>query len=147
MTFGFTRWPGRRKIGKSCCQLPIKLVPAVVAWMTSAMALQASPGAAVPWTTYEAEDMLVSGGTVMGPTYDPLRVPTEASGRRCVELNGAGQYIHFTNQSAATARVVRYCVPDTGNGVGADYTLSLYTNGVFAAKLPMTSRYSWLYGN
>lgn len=101
----------------------------------------------MPWTTYEAEDVLISGGTVMGPQYNPNRIPAEASGRKCVQLNGTGQYIQFTNQSTATALVVRYCVPDTGAGGGADYTLSLYTNGVLAAELPVTSKYSWLYGN
>src|SRR5579859_257034 len=111
------------------------------------MSAEASPGAAVPWTTYEAENMLVSGGTIMGPQYDPGRIPTEASGRMCVQLDGTNQYLQFTNLSAATALVVRYCVPDTGNGIGADYTLSLYTNGTLAAKLPMTSKYSWLYGS
>ncbi|MEI9961392.1 MAG: hypothetical protein WDM76_09785 [Limisphaerales bacterium] len=41
---------------------------------------------------------------------------------------------------------MRYSVPDTANGTGTNYTLSLYTNGVFAQKLPMTSMYSWVYG-
>ena len=91
--------------------------------------------------------MLVGGGTVLGPDYDPAIPATEASGRMCVQLNGMGQYVQFTNQSIATALVVRYCVPDTGDGVGADYTLGLYTNGVLAARLPLTSKYSWLYGN
>ncbi|MDB6020161.1 MAG: parallel beta-helix repeat, partial [Pedosphaera sp.] len=89
----------------------------------------------------------VGGGTILGPQYNPIRIPTEASGRMCVQLNSTGQYIQFTNQSAATALVVRYCVPDTADGVGADYTLSLYTNGVLAGRLPVTSKYSWLYGN
>jgi hypothetical protein len=43
--------------------------------------------------------------------------------------------------------VVRYSVPDTADGKGTDYTLSFYKNGSFVAKLPMTSRYSWLYGS
>jgi hypothetical protein len=116
-------------------------------WIVFAVSVGATPGAAVPWTSYEAEDMLVGGGTVLGPQYDPIRIPAEASGRMCVQLNGTGQYIQFTNQSAATALVVRYCVPDTADGVGADYTLSCYTNGVLAARLPVTSKYSWLYGN
>jgi hypothetical protein len=42
--------------------------------------------------------------------------------------------------------VVRYCVPDTASGGGTNYTLSLYTNGVFARKLNLTSQYTWLYG-
>src|ERR1035441_6448977 len=115
--------------------------------IVSVVSANAAPGAAVPWTTYEAEDMLVGGGTVLGPQYNPGNIPTEASGRKCVKLNGAGQYLQFTNQSSATAVVVRYCVPDTADGVGADYTLSLYTNGMLAARLPLTSKYSWLYGN
>ena len=116
-------------------------------WIISVVSVEATPGAAVPWTTYEAEDILIGGGTVLGPQYNPIRIPTEASGRKCVQLNATGQYIQFTNQSTATALVVRYCVPDTAFGGGADYTLSLYTNGVLAAKLPVTSKYSWLYGN
>lgn len=116
-------------------------------WLATAVVLRAAPGAAVPWTTYEAESMQVGGGTVLGPEYNPTKIPTEASGRKCVQLNGTGQYLQFTNLSSATALVVRYCVPDTGDGLGADYTLSLYTNGVLTARLPMTSKYSWLYGN
>jgi hypothetical protein len=101
----------------------------------------------VPWTTYEAEDMAINGGLILGPTYDPGRPPTEASGRRLVQLSAMGQSVEFTNAAAANALVVRYCVPDTGDGVGADYTLGLYTNGVLAARLTLTSKYSWLYGN
>ena len=115
--------------------------------MASLISVAAAPGAAVPWMTYEAENMLVSGGTILGPSYNPVQIPTEASCRKCVQLSVTGQYIQFTNQSSANALVVRYCVPDTANGVGADYTLGLYTNGVLAARLPLTSRYSWLYGN
>ena len=106
----------------------------------------ASPGAFVPWTTYEAEDMTVSGGTILGPQYGPNVVASESSGRKCVQLDGPGQFIQFTTQAAANALVVRYSVPDTSDGAGADYTLSLYINGVFAKKLSLTSKYSWLYG-
>lgn len=102
-------------------------------------------GATVPWTTYEAENM-INTGTILGPTYTTNLVSTEASGRQCVRLGATGQYVQFAAQSNANAIVVRYSVPDTADGVGADYTLSLYTNGVFAAKLPVTSKYSWLYG-
>jgi hypothetical protein len=102
-------------------------------------------GAAVPWTTYEAEDMATSG-TILGPQYAPHLVASEASGRKCVRLNAVGDYVQFTATSSANAIVVRYSVPDTPDGAGTNYTLSLYTNGSFAAKLPLTSRYSWLYG-
>ena len=134
-------------IGGGYSNKPACIFLAFFIWIVSVVSVEATPGAAVPWTTYEAEGMLVGGGTVLGPQYNPIRIPTEASGRMCVQLNSTGQYIQFTNQSPATALVVRYCVPDTADGVGADYTLSLYTNGVLATRLPMTSKYSWLYGN
>lgn len=103
-------------------------------------------GAAVAWTTYEAEDTTNFNGTVLGPQYQANLVGAECSGRRCVRLNAAGQYVQFVALAPANAMVVRYSVPDTSDGVGADYTLSLYTNGTFVQKLAVTSRYSWLYG-
>lgn len=101
----------------------------------------------MPWTTYEAENMTVNGGAILGPQYGPNVVASESSGRKCVQLAGTGQYVQFTNQSAANSIVVRYSVPDTANGTGTNYTISLYTNGVFVEKLPLTSMYSWLYGS
>lgn len=102
-------------------------------------------GATVPWTTYEAENMVTTGNAA-GPDYTPGLSGVEASGRHYVQLYSANQFVEFTASAPANAMVVRYSVPDTSDGVGADYTLSLYTNGVFARKLPLTSRYSWLYG-
>jgi len=102
-------------------------------------------GAAVPWTTYEAEDMGTTG-TLLGPQYGPHLIASEASGRKCVRLSAVGDYVQFTAASNANAIVVRYSVLDTTDGSGTNYTLSLYTNGSFVAKLPLTSRYSWLYG-
>ena len=103
-------------------------------------------GATVPWTTYEAEAATTTG-TVLGPHYVPTVAETEASGRSCVQLTTVGQYLEFTNRSFANAIVVRYSVPDTADGVGTNYTISFYTNGAFAGKLALTSKYSWLYGN
>lgn len=120
---------------------------AVVVFVVSLSTAAALNGATVPWTTYEAENMTVSGGKVLGPDYTHNTVTSESSGRECVQLNGTGQYIQFTAQAAANAMVVRYSVPDTSAGTGANYTISLYTNGVFAEKLPLTSLYSWRYGN
>jgi Alpha-1,3-glucanase catalytic domain D1/Alpha-1,3-glucanase catalytic domain D2 len=117
----------------------------VAAFLASAHAVQASSGAVVPWISYEAENMATTG-TVLGPQYGPNVVASESSGRRCVRLSAPGQYVEFTAQAAANALVVRYSVPDTSDGAGADSTISLYQNGAFVAKLPVTSRYSWLYG-
>jgi hypothetical protein len=102
-------------------------------------------GAAVDWTTYEAEAMSVNGA-ILGPYYSPNVQGAEASGRRYAQLTATGQYIQFTALAAANALVLRYSVPDTPDGVGADYTISLYKNGSFIGKLPVTSKYSWLYG-
>src|SRR5579862_7238768 len=77
---------------------------------------QAFGGATVTWTTYEAENMTISGGTVLGPQYGPGNVASESSGRKCVQLSGPGQYMELTAQAAANSMVVRYCVPDTANG-------------------------------
>ena len=115
--------------------------------LTSEIFARAYTGAAVPWTTYEAETMTINGGTILGPQYGPYLVASESSGRRCVQLTATGHYVQFTNQSAANSLVVRYSVPDTVDGAGTNYTLSLYVNGVLTAKLPLTSKYSWLYGN
>lgn len=117
-------------------------------------AAQARTGATVPWTTYEAEAMIINGGTILGPPPRAVdknvtvtnTVESESSGRQCVKLSATGQYAEFAAVSAANTMVVRYSVPDTADGTGADYTLSLYVNGTFVRKVPMTSRYSWLYG-
>ncbi len=109
------------------------------------VASASSAGATVPWTTYEAENM-TNTGTVLGPSYVGNDVMSESSGRKCVKLSTNGAFMQFTAVSNANAIVVRYSVPDTANGVGTNYTLSLYQNGTFVGKLPMTSLYSWLYG-
>jgi hypothetical protein len=119
---------------------------AIWAIASGAEAASTPPGANVPWITYEAENMTINGGALLGPGYLPNLAASEASGRRCAQLNATGQYVQFTAQAPANAMVVRYSVPDTTDGVGADYTLSLYLNGTFVRKLAMTSRYSWLYG-
>ena len=120
----------------------------------SLSSLQASPGANVPWITYEAENMTINGGTIIGPPAQVAdlnaavvnTIQMEASGGQAVELTGTGQYVEFTAQAAANAIVVRYCVPDTANGTGTNSTISLYQNGTFVQKLPVTSMYSWRYG-
>jgi hypothetical protein len=114
----------------------------------------AKSGATVPWTTYEAEAMTINGGTILGPPPRAVdknvtitnTVEAESSGRQCVKLSAAGQYVEFAALGAANTLVVRYSVPDTADGIGADYTLSLYLNGTFVRKIPVTSKYSWVYG-
>ncbi|HWX22520.1 MAG TPA: glycosyl hydrolase family 28-related protein, partial [Candidatus Binatia bacterium] len=127
----------------------------ILALVLSLPSAHAFSGATVPWTTYEAENMTINGGQILGPPQKVVdnnapatnTVDMEASGRQCVRLTAAGQYVQFAAQATANAMVVRYSVPDTANGTGTNYTLSLYTNGTFLQKVPMTSKYSWVYGS
>src|SRR5512136_1627117 len=118
----------------------------IFALVISLCAAQAFTGATVPWTTYEAEDMATTG-VVLGPQYGPNVVASESSGRKCVQLAATGQYVEFTAQADANSLVLRYSVPDSADGAGTDYTISLYKNGALLGRLPVTSRYSWLYGS
>lgn len=106
---------------------------------------RAVSGADAPWTTYEAEDMTTTG-KVDGPRYDPYTVEAESSGRKCVWLEVAGQFVEFKARSAANAIVVRYSLPDSPNGTGLDSTLGLSLNGKPVRTIPVTSRYSYRYG-
>jgi hypothetical protein len=119
---------------------------AMIACLTFSLhAAQAFRGADIPWITYAAKDMTTTG-TTLGPKYDPGMVETESSGQKCVKLSAAGQYVEFTSRAAANAIVVRYSLPDSPDGAGLNSTLSLHLNGKLVQKLPVTSRYSWLYG-
>jgi hypothetical protein len=102
-------------------------------------------GADMPWETYQAEDMKTTG-TVLGPKYDPFLVEAESSSQKCVKLASAGEYVEFTVKSPANAMVVRYSLPDALDGGGIGANLSLYQNGKFIQNIPITSKYSWLYG-
>ena len=106
---------------------------------------RARTGAEIPWTTYEAENMKTTG-VVRGPRYDPCLVETESSGQKCVKLAVPGEYVEFTAEAPANAIVVRYSLPDSADGGGINSSLSLYQNGKLVHNLPVTSRYSWLYG-
>ncbi|MGA2870467.1 MAG: glycosyl hydrolase family 28-related protein, partial [Verrucomicrobiota bacterium] len=126
----------------------------VLLFVASGHAALAKTGASVPWITYEAEAMTIKGGVVLGPS--PAAVDknvtvtntfaSESSGLQCVKLSGTGQYVQFTAQAVANSLIVRYSVPDTADGVGTNYTISLYVNGTFVQTIPLTSMYSWLYG-
>jgi hypothetical protein len=101
--------------------------------------------AALSWTTYEAEQASTTG-SVLGPDYTGHTPAREASGRKCVRLAKTGEYLEFPARAEAQGIVVRYSIPDSADGHGADATLGLYINGQLRKKLPVTSRYSHLYG-
>ena len=103
------------------------------------------PGAVIPWTTYEAENMKTSGA-VLGPKYEPYQVETESSGQQCVKLHAKGQYVEFTAAANANSMVIRYSLPDSKKGNGTHTTLGIYKNGKLIQHDTISSRYFWLYG-
>ena len=105
-----------------------------------------APGADVPWTSYEAEDGRTNA-SVRGPSRTYHTPEAESSGRQHVRLESVGDYVEFTVRQPADALVVRYALPDAPAGGGIETTLSLYHNGRFERKLPLSSRYCWIYGD
>jgi Pectate lyase superfamily protein len=112
----------------------------------------ASRGATVPYVEYEAEAG-ATNGTVIGPSRAVNdsnvfnSIAGESSGRTAVKLAGTGQYVQVTTTSVANSVVVRFVIPDSGNGDGLQATLGLYVNGSRVSSLQLTSVYSWAYGN
>lgn len=113
------------------------------------LAVTVGRGAAVPYTTYEAEDGEYTGTLLQA---DPLRTfghtnfATESSGRESVRLNSTGQNVEFTSTGPTNSIVVRNSIPDAAGGGGQEKTISLYANGEFVQKLTLSSKHSWLYG-
>ncbi len=105
----------------------------------------AGRGATVPFTEYEAENAATDGSPV-GSDHTYTTIAAEASGRRAVRLAGQGKYVEFTLARPANAVTVRYSVPDSVDGKGADSTLGVYSGGSRLASLATTSRYGWYYG-
>ncbi|MFE8946067.1 discoidin domain-containing protein [Streptomyces sp. NPDC007856] len=103
-----------------------------------APAAHAAAGAALPFTSVEAESATTSG-TRIGPDYTQGTLASEASGRQAVRLT-SGQRVEFTAPQAANAVNVSYSVPDGQTG-----TLDVYVNGVkLASTLTVTSKYSYI---
>jgi hypothetical protein len=105
----------------------------------------ASRGATVPWIEYEAE-AASTNGVAVGPDRTFGTIASEASGRRAVRLEAAGQYVELTSTARANAIVVRYVIPDAPPGGGTTATLNLYVDGALRQPLALTSRYAWSYG-
>ncbi|KUL58735.1 mycodextranase [Streptomyces violaceusniger] len=98
----------------------------------------AAAGAALPFTSVEAESATTTG-TKIGPDFTQGTLASEASGRQAVRLTG-GQRVEFTAPRAANAVTVSYSVPDGQSG-----TLNVYVNGTKLAKtLTVTSKYSYV---
>ncbi|MCX5140444.1 CBM35 domain-containing protein [Streptomyces sp. NBC_00338] len=105
----------------------------------------ATRGATLPYTGYEAESGSTNATTI-GPDRTYLSVPSEASGRKAVVLDSSGDYVQFTLTKPANALTLRYSLPDNAAGTGIDATLSVYVDGNEIKDLPLSSKYSWVYG-
>lgn len=104
-----------------------------------------SYGATVPYDTYEAENMTISGGSVIGPDTTWCTPSSEASGRKAVKLT-QGQSVELTLQNPAQGVVIRYSMPDSSTGSDIYQNLSLYVNSNHYSDVSFTNRYSHQYG-
>ncbi|MGW0746291.1 galactose-binding domain-containing protein [Streptomyces sp. NPDC002817] len=96
----------------------------------------AAAGAALPFTSVEAESATTSGSKI-GPDHTQGTLASEASGRQAVRIT-SGQRVEFTVPSAANAVNLAHSVPDGQSG-----TLDVYVNGTRISRtLPVTSKYS-----
>ena len=110
-----------------------------------ASALPAGTGATVPFVEQQAENARTNG-VVLGPDRAYGTLAAESVGRKSVRLQGTGKYVEFTLSRAANAVDLRYSIPDSADGTGLNSTISVLVNGRPSATLPVTSRYSWYYG-
>ncbi|MFG2650654.1 glycosyl hydrolase family 28-related protein [Streptomyces sp. NPDC048436] len=103
-------------------------------------------GATVPFSELEAESAVTSG-SVIGPDRTYTTLPSEASGRRAVRLDAAGEYVEFTLTAPANAISLRYALPDSAEGTGISASVQLSADGDQLKKLTLTSKYGWFYGS
>ena len=101
-------------------------------------------GASLPFVEYEAENA-VSRGRIVGPDRTFGTLAAEASGRRAVLLESAGDFVEFTLSKSANALTVRYAVPDDAAD-SADGGLDVYAQGERIAHIATTPRYCCYYG-
>ncbi len=117
---------------------------------TASQSIVVGRGAAVPYTSYEAEDGRHNGQLLVAEPTRPFGnsdFATESSGRESVRLGGTGQFVEITSTNQTNSIVVRNSIPDAPGGGGQDKTISLYVNDVFKQKLTLSSKHSWLYGS
>ncbi len=102
-------------------------------------------GATLPYVEVQAENS-TTNGTIIGPSAVYNTLPSEASYRKAVTLQGSGKFVQFTTPVATNSIVFRYSIPDTSGGSVYTAALSLYINGTKQANATLTNAYSWYYG-
>lgn len=94
-------------------------------------------GAAVPWTTYEAEAS-VTNATILSGNSKRSMVTYEASGRKVVELNSPESFVTITSTVRANRITIRYSIPRETSG-----TISLYINKQYKQDIHLVSDRIW----
>jgi hypothetical protein len=102
-------------------------------------------GAPVTYTRYEAQDGETNADVL---TYSTryLDIQSEASGRQCVLLSRTNHYVRWVLTEPADCFVIRYSVPDSADGNGQDFTLSMFADNDLIAAPVLTSKQTWNYG-
>lgn len=106
---------------------------------------QMQPGAALSFTTIEAESMRTNA-IVLKPRTDPHFVQTESSGRSAVELKSKDHFIEFIAPILSNSLVIRYSLPDNKTGTGLVSSLDIIVNGKNVKQIAISSICTWLYG-
>lgn len=108
-----------------------------------------SAGAITPYVEIEAENATATTGTLIGPDYTFLTLPSEASARMAVQI-GPQQTVDFTIPDAVAGPVgaiaIRFSIPNSATGDGLTTPLDVLLNGERIAMANLTSAYSWAYG-
>jgi hypothetical protein len=102
-------------------------------------------GATLPYVEVQAENSSTNG-TQIGPSAVYNTLPSEASYRKAVTLQGTGKFVEFTTPVATNSIVFRYSIPDTSGGSVYTAPLSFYINGTKSTDFTLTNAYSWYYG-
>src|SRR5437868_191952 len=81
-------------------------------------------GASLPYTEMEAHNASTNG-TILGPSYQPGNLASDAVDRMAVQLT-PGQFVQFTLSQTANSINLRYSIPDASSGGGSNAQLSIY---------------------
>ncbi|HSR87592.1 MAG TPA: glycosyl hydrolase family 28-related protein, partial [Pontiella sp.] len=117
-------------------------------WLSEKFTIESiSPGATVPWITYDEYNYAAIGGgaDVLAPTYFRDAIQAEAQNRSAILLDSYGAFTQWTLTDSADAFTLRYSIADAGGGGGLDGTISLYINGLLDRTVPVTSKQAWVY--
>jgi hypothetical protein len=146
--------PLRRLAGGACAAVltTVSIAAVIVTSAPADAAVDATVGATMPFTSYEAEAGTLGGGAAAvsltaAPTTQYSSAVLEASGHAYVHLAGTGQSVQWTNTTGhpISAITVRLSIPDTSTGGGQTSTLNLYVDGGLRQALNVNSKQTWLY--